>query len=225
MSEPKRKRPARPKPAAKNKKPKRATTKTSWKAGESGNPETKWEKGCESPNPTGNNQWGGKDGLYRPEYAETAKELCENGATRFDLADHFGVAARTIDNWTAKHTAFREALNAGREAFDELIERSLGERARGYYHEVEKVWQWQGQIVRATVVEHVPADPGAAAKWLAGRRASKWGDKQAIELTGKDGGPIETSSKSDLEIAQRIAFALAKAARAKDAERMIEHNE
>jgi hypothetical protein len=32
----------------------------------------------------------------------------------------------------------------------------------------------------------------------------------AVELTGKDGGPIETADVSPLELARKIAFALAK---------------
>ncbi len=41
-------------------------------------------------------------------------------------------------------------------------------------------------------------------------------DLQSIsaELTGKDGGPIETKDVSDLETARRIAFLLAKAGKA-----------
>lgn len=44
-------------------------------------------------------------------------------------------------------------------------------------------------------------------------------DKTKVELTGKDGGPLETRQLSDLEVAKRIAFALRKgtlAARAQE---------
>jgi hypothetical protein len=41
-------------------------------------------------------------------------------------------------------------------------------------------------------------------------------DLQAVELTGKDGGPIETVDLSPLEAARRIAFALSKAERVKE---------
>ena len=53
-------------------------------------------------------------------------------------------------------------------------------------------------------------------KWAAGRLApKKYGDKITTELTGKDGGPIETVDLSPLEAARRIAFALAKGEREK----------
>jgi hypothetical protein len=38
--------------------------------------------------------------------------------------------------------------------------------------------------------------------------------KQSTEITGKDGGPIETVDRSDRDIAKDIAFVLAKGAKA-----------
>lgn len=39
-----------------------------------------------------------------------------------------------------------------------------------------------------------------ARKWIASKLLPKqWGDKQAVELTGKDGGPIKTESKVSLD--------------------------
>lgn len=39
----------------------------------------------------------------------------------------------------------------------------------------------------------------------------------AIELTGKDGGPVETKELSNVEVARRMAFVLAKASQKTDA--------
>lgn len=47
-------------------------------------------------------------------------------------------------------------------------------------------------------------------KWIASKlKPKKFGDKVQTELTGKDGGPIETSNLSETEIARRVAFTLA----------------
>lgn len=52
-----------------------------------------------------------------------------------------------------------------------------------------------------------------ARKWIAGKlKPKKYGDKFVQELTGKDGGPIQTESPSELEIARKIAFLLASGA-------------
>ena len=49
-----------------------------------------------------------------------------------------------------------------------------------------------------------------ARKWRASKLAPKvYGDRQTVEHSGKDGGPIETKDLSSKEIARRIAFMLA----------------
>lgn len=55
-----------------------------------------------------------------------------------------------------------------------------------------------------------------ARQWRAAKLAPrKYGDKITTELTGKDGGAIETIDLTPREIAQRAAFLLAKGAKAK----------
>ena len=47
-------------------------------------------------------------------------------------------------------------------------------------------------------------------KWMAGKlRPKKYGEKITQEVTGKDGGPIETKDQSDNDIARKLALALA----------------
>lgn len=147
---------------------------------------------------------------YRPEYAEQATKLCALGATDSDLADFFGVSDRTIYRWAAKYDEFCQSLKAGKELADDRVERSLYHKAVGYTFDSEKVFQFQGQIVRAETKEHVSPDTTAMIFWLKNRRKEQWRDRQEHELTGKDGGPIETVDLSPLEAARRIAFALAK---------------
>lgn len=51
-------------------------------------------------------------------------------------------------------------------------------------------------------------------KWLLSKVLPKvYGEKVVQEITGKDGGPIEYTEKSDIQLAREIAFALDKAAR------------
>lgn len=158
---------------------------------------------------------GGRPTDYKPEYAEQAAKLCQLGATDADLADFFGVSGRTIYRWAAKHEEFSQSLKAGKDLADERVERSLYHKAVGYTFDSEKVFQFQGQIVRAETKEHVPPDTTAMIFWLKNRRKEQWRDRQEHELTGKDGGPIETVDFSPLEAARRIAFALAKGEREK----------
>lgn len=121
---------------------------------------------------------------YKPEFAEQAKKLCEIGATDIELADFFGVDVRTIYNWKHSHAEFFQAVCVGKDALDARVERSLYQRAVGYTFESEKVFNYQGEIVRAPTREHVPPDPGAALNWLKNRQPDKWRDKQEVEHSG-----------------------------------------
>ncbi|CAJ0854092.1 hypothetical protein AMST5_00707 [freshwater sediment metagenome] len=53
-----------------------------------------------------------------------------------------------------------------------------------------------------------------ARQWRASKLApKKYGDKASMEVTGKDGGPIETRELTPLEFARRIGFIFARAER------------
>lgn len=120
---------------------------------------------------------GGRPSAFKAEYIEQAKKLCEMGATDVEMADFFGVAVSTFYLWKNKQPQFSEALKAGKSAADERVERSLYHKAIGYTFESEKVFQFQGQIIRAPVREHVPPDTTAMIFWLKNRRAEDWREK------------------------------------------------
>ena len=128
----------------------------------------------------------GRPTAFKPEFADQARKLCELGATDTELADFFRVDVRSIYRWRNTHADFCEAIKVGKEAADERVERALYQRAVGYSLEGEKVFQYQGEVIRAPIVEHVPADPGAAMNWLKNRRGDTWRDKQQIEHSTTD---------------------------------------
>lgn len=120
---------------------------------------------------------GGRPSAFKPEFVEQAKKLCELGATDVEMADFFNVAVSTFYLWKNKQPEFSEALKAGKSAADERVERSLYHKAVGYTFESEKVFQHQGQIIRAPIREHVPPDTTAMIFWLKNRRADDWREK------------------------------------------------
>lgn len=132
----------------------------------------------------------GRPTEYQAEFAEQAAKLCALGATDFELADFFGVDTRTIYRWKNTRADFCQSVKVGKEKADERVERALFNRAVGYSFESEKVFQFQGEVVRAPTVEHVPPDPGAAFNWLKNRKPEEWRDKVTQEHQGPDGGPI-----------------------------------
>lgn len=141
----------------------------------------------------------GRPSSYKPEYAKQAARLCALGATDYELADFFEVDTRTIYRWKNVHDEFCQALIAGKEKADERVERALYNRAVGYSYESEKVFQFQGQIVRADTVEHIPPDPSAAKLWLVNRRPDSWRDKQEVEHSGEMA--VTTKEQRDAAVA------------------------
>lgn len=146
-------------------------------------------------------------GRYRPEFAEQAFKLCLLGATNAELKQFFNVTGgETLQRWCREHPDFAEALRAGKEQADAKVAESLYKRALGYSHPAVKIVAdantGASQVVEYT--EHYPPDTSACIFWLKNRRPDVWRDRH--ELTGKNGGPIETKAiTSEVEVDRRIA--------------------
>lgn len=126
----------------------------------------------------------------------------------------------TVFRWLAKYEAFRDQYARAREAqadalFDDILDiaddgrndwmqRKFGEEDR---------WVENGEALRRSALRI------DARKWMAGKLLpKKYGEKVMQEITGKDGGPIQTEEvePSATEVARRIAFMLARAGKAED---------
>lgn len=156
---------------------------------------------------------GGRPTQYRLEMCEQALKLCRLGATDKELADFFEVSEQTINTWKQKHPEFLESLKQGKMLADAEVADKLYQRAIGYSHPAEKIFNNNGEELRVPFTEHYPPDTTAALFWLKNRQPEKWRDRQQHELSGPDGGPIVTEDRTPLETARRIAFLLAQAAR------------
>lgn len=142
----------------------------------------------------------GRPATYQPGFATQAEKLCRHGFTDQELADFFNVDVRTIYRWKNDYPEFCQSLKAGKEHLDERVERSLYHRAIGYTFESEKVFQFQGAIVRTPTREHIPPDTTAAIFWLKNRRSQEWRDVHKHEH-GRAG---EFSNMGDAELERAI---------------------
>jgi hypothetical protein len=134
---------------------------------------------------------GGRPTKYKPEYAEQGYKLALLGLTDVQLSEFFEVNESTIHEWKKAHPEFSEALKKGKLIADSEVAVSLYERACGYEHEDLHISNYQGEITKTKLTKHYPPDTAAAFIWLKNRQG--WRDRQ--ELTGKDGGPIESEFK------------------------------
>jgi DNA-binding XRE family transcriptional regulator len=133
---------------------------------------------------------------YKQEYVELVYKLALLGATDREMADIIGVKEQTLNNWKKEHPEFFESIKEGKEIADAKVAESLYNRANGYTCPETKA-QWVhddsgGHWEYAEMRKHYPPDTQAASLWLRNRQKAKWRDKIEAELTGKDGGPIET---------------------------------
>jgi Helix-turn-helix domain of resolvase len=142
------------------------------------------------------NRGGGRPTLYKSKYAEIARRMCAQGATRADLADRFGVSVNTVVAWQLEHQEFSDSCKQGRQAADERVEQSFYERAVGYTYDSEKLLVVQGEVVREPIKEHVPPDPRAAEFWLRNRRPDRWKDIKQLETRVAEDDPLLAYLKS-----------------------------
>lgn len=142
------------------------------------------------------NRGGGRPTLYKPNFAEIARRMCTQGATRADLADRFGVTINTVVAWQLEHQVFSDSCKQGREAADERVEQSFYERAIGYTYDSEKLFMHEGKIIREAVKVHVPPDSRAGEFWLRNRRADRWRDTKQLEARVADDDPLLAFLKS-----------------------------
>lgn len=144
---------------------------------------------------------GGRPTDYKTEYVEQAYKLCLLGATDAEMADFFGVTEQTINNWKNEHKEFFESITRGKLFADANIADRLYQRAMGYEHEEDKIFQFQGAPVIVPTKKIYPPDTEAAKFWLKNRQKDKWRDKNETDLTS-NGEKIELVlklSKDDLK--------------------------
>ncbi|MET3390651.1 hypothetical protein ABIC33_001274 [Variovorax sp. 1140] len=133
----------------------------------------------------------GRPSKFKDEFIVQARKLCKLGATDMEVADFFGVDVRTLYRWKGEQPKFCQALKAGKDEADDRVERSLYARAIGYEHDDIDIRVVDGKIVQTKLRKYYPPDTTAGIFWVKNRRPDLWREAKAVELTGKDGGPVQ----------------------------------
>lgn len=133
----------------------------------------------------------GRPSKYVDAYCNEVIECLALGHSVTAFAGQIGVARSTVFKWAEEHPEFSDALKVGQA------------KATAYWESILK-----------DVAKNGGGNATAAIFGLKNRASEDWADKVVQEHTGKDGGPIQTESTSDIEVARRLAFALEKGARA-----------
>lgn len=153
----------------------------------------------------------GRPSAYKAAYAKEAKKLAKLGATDAEVADFFSVDVRTIYRWKNVHSEFSQALKIGKDEADDRVRRSLYHRAVGYEQEDVKIFMPGGadEPVYAPYIAKIAPDTTAAIFWLKNRRPDEWRDKREHEMSGPNGGPIETVVASPSDRLKEVLDAIA----------------
>lgn len=127
----------------------------------------------------------GRPTKYRSEFAEQVYKLALLGATDAEMADILGVTEATFHAWKKTYPEFFESITRGKAVADANVAERLYQRAMGYEHDEDKIFQYEGEPVIVPTRKHYPPDTQAASLWLRNRQPGRWRDKQEIEHSGK----------------------------------------
>ena len=134
-------------------------------------------------------------------FSDDLKPICEKlysrGFTDGEVAEIIGVTEQTINNWKKKHPDFFESIIDWKLKADERVEKALYERAIGYEHEEDKIFNDQGTPLIVPTIKHYPPDTQAASLWLRNRKPDKWRDTKNMEHSGKDGKGLVINISSE----------------------------
>ena len=130
----------------------------------------------------------GRQTTYTPEKGDKLCELIAEGMSASKACKKVGVPMRTFYEWNREHKDFSAQLTCARQ-----------DQADTFADQMCDIADDEGDVQRAKLKID-------ARKWVAARMKPKsWGDKQAVEHTGKDGGPIQTTTGLTDEQLERIA--------------------
>jgi DNA-binding XRE family transcriptional regulator len=125
---------------------------------------------------------GGRPSDYRVKFNKQAYRLCLLGATDEDMAEFFEVSKQTINTWKQKHPKFLDSIKRGKTQANAEVAERLFERAKGYSHPEDKIFQYEGTPIIVPTIKHYPPDTQAASLWLRNREPARWRDKQELEI-------------------------------------------
>ena len=131
----------------------------------------------------------GRPSKYKEEYCEQAEKLCKLGLTDKQLSVFFAVSEPTLNKWKKDFPEFLKSLKVGKDISDDLVVRSLFERATGYSHPDTHICVIKQKVVITPIIKEYPPDTTACIFWLKNRDKENWRDRPE-EGGGENPEPI-----------------------------------
>ncbi len=127
----------------------------------------------------------GRPSKYNEQYhPDLIYWMAKTGLTDKQMSKELGITEKTLNNWKNTHNDFLQSLKKGKEDPDDNVEVSLYQRALGYEHKEDKIFNHNGKALIVPTIKHYPPDSTSMIFWLKNRRPERWRDKQEIEHSG-----------------------------------------
>ncbi len=127
----------------------------------------------------------------------TIQGWARDGLTNEQISYNIGINPKTLYDWMKKYPEIAEALALGKEVVDREVENALLKRALGYEYEEIKEEVSDDGFKRTVITKQVAPDVAAIIFWLKNRKPDNWRDKQDINHSGENGGPIKINIVPD----------------------------
>ena len=142
--------------------------------------------------------------LFLPDHLDQVRAIAMRGIDEEKLSELFDISPRQISLWKKQYPMFKEALEEGYTDADVAVLSAVYQSAVGYTHEEEKIFQWDGEIVRADTVKHYKPDLNAAKLWLTNRQREHWADRKETKHSGDANAPIGLRDETKMEVMSSI---------------------
>jgi hypothetical protein len=143
--------------------------------------------------------------LFLPDHLDQVRAIAMRGISEEQMSEIFDISRKQMGQWKAQYPLFKDALEAGYTDADAAVLGALYQSAVGYTHDEEKIFQWDGEIVRAETVKHYKPDTAAIKLWLTNRQKENWKDRHHTNVSGKDDkSPIGIRDETKMEVISSI---------------------
>lgn len=142
---------------------------------------------------------GGRPTDYKESYNQQAFKLCLLGAVDSELANFFEISIATLNAWKIKHPEFLESIKDGKDTANANVAHSMYQKAVGYSHDEDKIFNNNGEAMVVKTTKHYPPDVMAGSLFLRNRTnhegsiGHNWRDKTEQEVK-------QTVSLTDLSL-------------------------
>ena len=144
--------------------------------------------------------------LFLPDHLEQVRAIAMRGVSEREMSEMFDIHPKMFSMWKKQYPAFKDAIEKGYTDADTAVLSALYQKAVGYTHDEEKIFQWDGAIIRAETQKHYAPDVNAIKLWITNRQREHWKDRQHTAVSGgaHDDAPIGLRDETKMEVMSSI---------------------